>query len=176
MPAAHLTLTGDKELLRTLNRLEAKATRRVVRPAASKAMTPVLKDARRRARDIGEHGALAKSLGKKTKTYSRAGVVMVIIGPRSDYQDPATGHKPSKTAHLVEYGTAPHTIQPKHGKVLVFEPDTWNTPTVIARRTVHPGAKPQPFMRPAFDTKSDQASYIFMTEVRKNILKEAKRR
>lgn len=43
-----------------------------------------------------------------------------------------------KIAHLVEYGTAPH-YQPRRG-------------------VMHPGARPKPFMRPAFEAMKNQVA------------------
>ena len=61
----------------------------------------------------------------------------------------------SRVAHLVEYGTAAHRIEPKRkGKLLVFEV---NGETVFTTHVDHPGAQPHPFMRPAGDTKAQEA-------------------
>ncbi|HHQ48923.1 MAG TPA: HK97 gp10 family phage protein [Acidobacteria bacterium] len=48
-------------------------------------------------------------------------------------------------AHLVEFGTHPHTEKISRGR---FK---------FKRRIRHPGAKPHPFLRPAFDRKADDA-------------------
>lgn len=61
----------------------------------------------------------------------------------------------SRVAHLVEYGTVAHRIEPKRkGKLLVFEVDG---ETVFTTHVDHPGASPHPFMRPAGDTKAQEA-------------------
>lgn len=44
-------------------------------------------------------------------------------------------------AHLVEFGTAPH-LQPR-------------------RRTMHPGAAPKPFIRPAFESQKTEVVRVF---------------
>lgn len=77
-------------------------------------------------------------------------------------------------AEAVEYGSQPHLILPKNAKVLAWKaPIAQNAKTgqllyksaktgkaiktkklaayTIARRVNHPGTKPQPFMRPAFE-------------------------
>ena len=48
---------------------------------------------------------------------------------------------------FVEFGTGPHTIYPKNGRVLRFKVDGRN---VFARRVNHPGSKAYPFMEPAY--------------------------
>ena len=61
----------------------------------------------------------------------------------------------SRLAHLVEFGTAPHRIEPRRkGKVLAFEV---NGETVFTTHVDHPGARQQPFLRPAGDTKAQEA-------------------
>lgn len=61
----------------------------------------------------------------------------------------------SRVAHLVEFGTAPHRITPKRkGKLLVFEV---GGRTVFTTAVDHPGAQPHPFLRPAGDTKAQEA-------------------
>lgn len=55
------------------------------------------------------------------------------------------------TVHLVEFGTAPHTIKGKH----------------------HPGARPKPFMRPAFEQNKEQAVEIFGREFGPAVEKQA---
>lgn len=60
----------------------------------------------------------------------------VVIGPDTEY------------AAFVEFGTAPHEIRPKKGKVLA-----WRGPggMVYATKVNHPGTKAQPYVRPAFE-------------------------
>jgi HK97 gp10 family phage protein len=56
-------------------------------------------------------------------------------------------------AGYVEFGTGPHIIEPKNpGGVLVFK---MNGMTVYAKKVHHPGTKPQPYVRPAFEAWVD---------------------
>ena len=48
----------------------------------------------------------------------------------------------------VEFGTAPHVIEPKDAKALRFKR---GDQVVFARKVHHPGTQPQPYMRPAID-------------------------
>lgn len=144
---ATISLTGDRRLMRRLTHLKASTQRKVVRPAASKAWTPVNKEAKRRCPK--ETGALERSLGKKIKVYSRTGVVWVAIGPRTGEKYHKVGpdgkiRKPTKYAHLAEFG---------------------------GRRSSGAG-----FMRGAFDTKRHEAEQILHRETWANIQKEARRR
>lgn len=55
----------------------------------------------------------------------------------------------------VEFGTSPHVIVPKTGRVLVFQV---GGRTVYARKVRHPGTKPEPYMRPALATGISEAT------------------
>jgi hypothetical protein len=71
--------------------------------------------------------------------------------------------------HLVEYGTAPHIIRAKaSGGQLHLRGN------VFATEVQHPGAAAKPFMRPAFDSKKDEAIGIIKDECKKIILDEFK--
>ena len=49
----------------------------------------------------------------------------------------------------IEYGTRPHEIRAKHAKALHWvDPETGED--VFRRKVMHPGTRPQPYMRPAF--------------------------
>lgn len=60
----------------------------------------------------------------------------VIIGPNTDY------------AAYVEFGTKPHEIRPRNAKALA-----WRGPNgmVYAKVVHHPGTRPHPYVRPAFN-------------------------
>ena len=47
-------------------------------------------------------------------------------------------------SHLIEFGTRPHEIAVKTKKVLVIEGG------MAGKEVMHPGAKPHPFMQPAY--------------------------
>jgi hypothetical protein len=74
-------------------------------------------------------------------------------------------------AHLVEFGTAAHRIEPKRkGKVLAFEV---GGETVFTTRVDHPGAQAKPFLRPAGDTKAQAAVDKIAENLRAGIEREA---
>ena len=106
------TITGDKELKVRLESMGDAVTRRVLKSATAKAMTPVSKSAKANARKIKDTGLLAQSIGKKTKLYRRSDVAVAIVGPRAGFrksvvrrgQSRSVLADPGKYAHLVEFG------------------------------------------------------------------------
>lgn len=75
------------------------------------------------------------------------------------------GGKKAWYARLVEFGTAAHLIRPKNRKSLFF--------ASLAREQVnHPGAKKKPFMRPALDSKAQQAMQTLADYLRARLPKE----
>ena len=88
------------------------------------------------------------------------------------------GNKEAWYAHLIEFGTGsyytgtgskskkqPYEIRPKNKKSLFFA-------GVMREVIVHPGIKPQSFMRSAFDSSSDQAIRAFADYIRTRLPKE----
>ena len=71
--AASLKLTGDKALIKALDSIGAAVNRKVGKPAASAAMVPVNKAAKRTLRANKRTGQLWRSIGKKTKQFRRSG-------------------------------------------------------------------------------------------------------
>jgi HK97 gp10 family phage protein len=60
-------------------------------------------------------------------------------------------------AHLIEFGTRPHTEKISRGRFR-------------AKRVIrHPGARPHPFLRPAFDAKADDAIRKIASVLRESI-------
>ena len=179
----HINGNMDKKLIKKLNGLGAKVAKKVVRGAATKSMTPMLKAARanaptqknqRRGETKGEAeirnrdnigaGALKKSLGKRTKTRPRAGLTMVWVGPRLNYKTQDANNRvkePWRTAHLVEKGTAPHDIR-----------SPW--PDGVMKTIHHPGARANPFMAKSFFTTKGQTLTLLATLLAAGIKKQAR--
>lgn len=109
------TIIGLKETLETLRLLPGKLQRRILRPALTKATKPILMAAKRLAPT--DTGMLSKSIARKVVTY-KSGTLVVVIGPDTKHRVEATrrGRKtpmivnPAKYAHLVEFGTRPHSL------------------------------------------------------------------
>jgi HK97 gp10 family phage protein len=130
--AAPSLYVDDRALLAAIRRLERRVLdrnlqRRVVRAAGK----PVREEARRLCPVLS--GDLKASI--KTRVTSRRKVyTFAAVGARMHH------------AHLVEFGTDPHYIPlPKSKR------------RGLNRGVKHPGAKAKPFLRPAFDTKKDEA-------------------
>lgn len=79
----------------------------------------------------------------------RPGQVSVISGSTVDY------------AIHVHEGTKPHEIVPKRGKVLRFKAKDGRV--VYAPRVRHPGAKPRPYLRDAFDARAPHVAGKILT-------------
>lgn len=70
---------------------------------------------------------------------------------------------PRSYAHLVEFGTAPHTVS--KGSKLKGRYQV----RALQYGIQHPGAKPHPFIRPAFDTKKEEALQVVADRIRRDI-------
>lgn len=104
-------------------------------------------------------GALRNSIRVSMRSRLKAGWLNVNI---------KAGDKDAWYAHLVEFGTARHWIKPKNRKSLFF--------AGLAKELVdHPGAKPKPFMRPAFDAKHRAALDAMADYIRTRLPKEFKK-
>lgn len=163
---------SDRQLLRALASLPPNVYARVVEQSAKTAMKAPLRVARqyrkRQTRASGL-GLLGKSLGITSKKYPRTGTVWVAMGPRHGFRgvvaerDVETGRivryrleDPTKIAHLVEFGTRPHSIT--RGARLGrrdARPGSKAALGVQKGPVLHPGTRPQPFLRPAHDSTKE---------------------
>jgi HK97 gp10 family phage protein len=165
-------VTGLQPVLRALAALPNAVANRVLRKALEKVSRPVLDDARAGA--AKDTGALRRSMGRKAKTYRRTGTSVVVVGPRTKWQkvrkrgqegvkklagwargfsdSPAV---PTQYAHLVEFGAAPHQQS--------------------QLRIRHPGARPKPFLRPAWDRHKDRVNAALRAEILAGIEREARK-
>lgn len=151
-------LQGEKQLARRLHRLPERVEKRVQKKMLRAGAGAVVKAARTRV--SRRHGHLRKSLG--IKVARRTDPAMVLIGARTKYKVVVDGQKvqPANYLHLVELGTAPHDIE-----------TTWRS---RAPRTIrHPGARAQPFLRPALNASRSEVLKAYEQAGRKAIAKEA---
>ena len=136
----------DRELVAALLRLEKIAKKRVGTKVIRRAAAPIRADAKTRV--PVKTGDLKRSI----RTYVKVGRFSISgkVESRLPY------------AHLVELGTKPHyqTRKLKHEKK--------------KRAVKHPGAKPKPFLRPAFDSKKDEAVVNARETLREEIRKVSK--
>lgn len=144
--ASSVEIKGMAELHKALQDLPVKIERNVLRGglrAGARVMEleaerlcpeglPTLDSVKRGARK----GELKRSI-RITMRANRSGEVRATL---------KAGNKVAWYAHLVEFGTARHWIKPRSRKSLFIA-------GLFKEVIDHPGARPKPFMRPAFDGK-----------------------
>ena len=151
---------GLADLQKFMNQLPAKLEANVLRSALRAGANVVKKEAQRNI--ATKIGALRKSL--KVSTRSRRGVVTATVKSSSFY------------ARMVEYGTQAHFIRVKKesrpGRLTRRGYKKWSIRTInrsVARGSLmigknfvgesvsHPGARKKPFLRPALDSRAQDA-------------------
>lgn len=120
-----------------------------VMEAALKAPAERLRDNMRMLAPV-ETGALRKSIDFIVKTYAKSGVVIAVVGPKSRYR--LNGRRPSKYAHLVEFGHI--AVAPRKGTSIRKK---------NARKITH--VAPRPFMRVAVQAARNWAGSDLATGV-----------
>jgi len=137
----NFTLHGLKELNEALKTLPEIIGRQVAINVLTEVSEPMLAEARSTAAFVDRSGKLRKSIKAvalrrsyvRKRRGSRGDVFQLRVGPTSPL------------AHLIENGTKPHLMHAKEGSVLA----AYNR--VIGKEIKHPGTKPRPFFRPAWD-------------------------
>ena len=156
---ATLHLEGMKELQRQLRRYSTEGLA-ASKKATGKAMTPVRKDAKVRAKQVSKSapwpnsGALAEAMSKKSKSYKNRQTALTMVGANVNTvgTPPSPGQpirKPKWYLHLVLLGTKSHK-----------QPNSMWGPSFI-----HPGAKPQPFLYDALKSNSTKVLNIYADEI-----------
>lgn len=148
------------ELERRMELLPVKVQNTVMLYSAGKAMEP-MKDAAK-ANVPFRRGVLRRAIGMKKCRYQEGRIVDVLVGVRKDVRTDKDW--PVKYAHLVEFGTAPHRYKKPHAVKMelgAFSGWIWVTQ--------HPGSKPQPFLRPAFDMTKATVAQDFHDRVLRGV-------
>jgi len=167
----NVEITGLKELYDLLQDLPTKVEKNVMRGALRRGQN-VFKDAAKSLIN-NKTGALSKSIRVRFKTKSeKMGWIRSHL---------IAGDKDAYYAHIVEFGSAsyytgkgktvgkPYTIKGKGGKALLI---AGGNPV---KSVVHPGSRPKPFMRPAFDNSNQTAINEMATYIRDRLPKEIKK-
>jgi HK97 gp10 family phage protein len=141
---ASVTFKGGRELERLLAELPPAVARKVATKALRAGAKPLL--AAEREKVPVATGELKKALKVRVTRTAETNRREVGVGVRG---------KESRLAHLVEFGTAPHPIEAQPGKKLAFTAKSGKR--VVVTKVDHPGAKAQPFLRPAADTRHQEA-------------------
>ena len=152
--ASSVEIRGLAELNKALQELPAKVERNVLR-GGLRAGAKVLEDAARAHVPV-KRGDLHKSIRVSMRVSSKTGTVRAQV---------KAGDKKAWYAHLVEFGTARHWIKPKSRKSLFIA-------GLMKEVVDHPGARPRPFMRPAFDGKWRAAIDAMADYIRTRLPKE----
>jgi HK97 gp10 family phage protein len=153
------TVEGADEIIRALKHVGAEADA-ILNDAVLAAAEPIRAEAERRAPRLTGGGAasIEKKIVDKGKGKARA-----VVGP--DVAQPKRiGRGGQKHFYMLiqEFGADAHTISPKNKKALAFD-------GVIVAGAQHPGLTAQPFMRPAWDTKRDEAEEAAADVLRKKL-------
>lgn len=142
--------TGLGDVFSALDNVEKKIRKKGIRKGMNEATKIVAKAAKQKA--VRVSGLLAKSIGRKVGR-DRRKVTVGLVGPRIGFAGSYAGkpRDPEKYAHLVELGTAPHsvakgdTLERKNRKGDVVKQASQTA------GKMHPGAQAKPFLRPAAD-------------------------
>lgn len=124
MAAQGFKIEGIEEVNRVLDALPKRVGGRFLKAILTKNARLLVNEARANASNADRTGETTRSIGVLQSRGTERNQV-VRVGPRR-----GNGYK-GHTAHLLEYGTAPHETKPG---------------------VEHPGTQPFPFMRPAVDS------------------------
>jgi HK97 gp10 family phage protein len=149
-----IDVTGDKELMRALDRLGDRAHRRAAKKAIRAGYLPMKRAMRARV-PRGKTKNLYKSIGKKEKVY--AGTFLIIVGPRI-----IMGQASGQHGYLIEFGTDPRYAETYKGQPL-------ETP---AYRGVGPALHP---FEQAYDATKAEALAKSVERLHKEVLIEAEK-
>ena len=157
-----IKVTGMDAMMSRLDRLDGKLRRKILKQSINKASKPMIKAARANVKQQThqETGAIRKSIGNIVRSYRRGSEAISVIGPRRKMGIANPRGRitiPTLIAHLVEFGTKAHS-QPRHW---------W------FRRGGHPGARPRPFLEPAFIDTSTHMLTVLAAELTERIYNEA---
>ncbi|MDA8256445.1 MAG: HK97 gp10 family phage protein [Betaproteobacteria bacterium] len=148
-----IKISGLAELQTLLDELPAKIESNIVRGGLRTAAKVVELEARRLC-PIGKTSALRDSIHVSMRAkHGHISATIKAGGAKAFY------------AHMVEYGTARHWIKPKNRKSLFVA-------GLMKEAVDHPGAKKEPFMRPAIDGKAADAIQTMADYMRDRIPKE----
>lgn len=149
---ADQNITGGAELSRMLSSLPAKIEKNIMRSALRAGAAVIRAEAKTTAPVLT--GALQKSIRISGK--AKGGQITVSL---------KMGGAKAPHAHLVEFGTRPHKIAAAVADALAIGGN-------VVVGVEHPGAKPSPFFRAAFDSKSAAAIEAVGAQIRKRLTAE----
>lgn len=135
---SEIHVKGLADLQKFMDTLAPKVEANVMRGALRAGMKPILAAAKSGA--AVSSGVLRDGLKITTKKrYGKVTASVVSLG------------KHGYLARWLEFGTRPHTITAKKGGALLIAGSTFIT------SVEHPGSRPHPFLRPALDSRAQEA-------------------
>jgi len=158
MPRASIKfdVSSLRSVLDQLKSIDKKVRTKTLRTALNAGSKIILDSAKSKVPTL--YKILKKSLGRKTKVFQAKGFGYAIVGPRRKMGVMIDGveRTPTKYAHLVEYGTAKHptTKGIVTSAVLLKKIKSIQNFALVGKP--HPGARPRPFLRPAWDENKAQ--------------------
>lgn len=152
-----INIVGGKELAQFLQQLPLKIEKNIMR-AALRAGARVIADEAKQNVPV-QYGDLKKSI--RTGSNAKKGRVEAYA---------KAGDKKAWYYRFVEFGTAAHIIKGKSGNNLKFT--TKDGKLIQIPQVNHPGAKAKPYMRPALDSKGDDAVLAVTNKIRERLTKE----
>ncbi len=177
-----VNVEGLEELEKTLLELGAEVGSKALRGALMDAAKPTMDTAKALAPvadephtgykgKIWQPGELRDAIKRKSKVDHFGHAAEVEVG--------AIGNVAGWYAKFVEFGTAPHYLNrgAKRGTSRELSGNKYRRSASVRR--MHPGAKPQPFLRPAWNQTRDGTISRFQERLRKrieNARKKAERR
>lgn len=155
--AREINITGGKELAEFLQGLPLKIEKNIMRAALRAGARVIANEAKLNV--PVQDGDLKRSI--RTASNAKKGLVEAYA---------RAGDKKAWYYRFVEYGTAPHIIKGRNGGMLTF---TARDGKKITKQSVnHTGAVAKPYMRPALDTKGDEAVLAVTRKIRERLTKE----
>lgn len=181
-----LQLAGVPAFLRVLEELGGNIATRIAKEATEQGGEVVKRAAQANllANPSVESTALVDSITNAPRYYRRTKTAVAIVGPRFSmvrhYRNRL--RRPFKYAHLVEGGTAPHFTGKGARRFTrkvkrIDQRGNVRIEKYGAREfgTIHPGSRPEPFMRPAFDANRRTVLAIAERIARQRLDREARR-
>lgn len=169
MSASDENIIGGRQLAEFLATLPAKIEANIMRSALGAGAREMAKEIRERApvgppSDEGArlYGGYEGALRDSVRVYTKIFRGKVVAGIR-------VGGKTKKGAsvfyaHIIEYGSRPHLIKAKPGGAIFVG----GSPLT---QVMHPGTRPNPFVRPAFDMKAQDAIAAVSAQIGKRLTK-----
>lgn len=159
-----IELVGKKQIAKKLKALSGKAAGSIARRSGSAGARVIRNEARRQVPE--DSGNLKKAINVRVKQFrNKSGFhfyIAVDRGGKAKYD--------GWYAHFIEYGVQPHEIKPSKKAIKLNV-----SGDVLRAYANHPGIPAQPFMRPAFDSKRNEAVKVIGSKLWDNLKKEAKK-